>query len=73
MPSSRKQYNFVLDDNTEELIYQLVAIDHSTVNNVIKSLLATHPRIVERAELTGIQPDPDSVKHGRHSSKQVKE
>lgn len=73
MPSDRKQFNVVLDDGTEELLFQLVAIDHVNATQMIKSLLASHPRILQQAEITGIQPDPASVKHGRKPYKQVKE
>lgn len=73
MPSSRKQFNFVVDDITEELIFQLVAIDHVSPTKLIKDLIATHPRIISQAQLAGLTPMPETIRHGRKPGKQVKE
>lgn len=71
MPTGRKQFNIVLDAVTEEIIFQLVAQTHDNPAKLIKELIGTHPRVVEQAKLSGLTPDPASVKHGGKREKKA--
>lgn len=71
MPSKRKQYNVVLDDNTEQLLWNRAAKRQKQPQELIRFLIANHPEILEEAELAGITPQPESVGWG--GKRKVKE
>lgn len=70
MPSKKQQFNIVLDENTESLLWLLVGKRKTKPNQVIRDLIATHPDIMREANQVGVTPAPEVVNHGgRHQQR----
>lgn len=72
MPSTKHQFNVVLDEATEGLIWDLVSEERTTPTKILRSLIATHPRILAKAEEKGVIPEPLNAEWGgkREAKKQ---
>jgi hypothetical protein len=64
MASKKKQYNVVFDDNTDNLLWEVIADLKMTPTKAIRELIATHPAIIAKGKQLGISPDPDTTSHG---------
>lgn len=61
MPTTKQQYNTVLDDTTDVALWRLCGQWRCKPTEAIRRLLATHPEIITVADGT---PAPQSAKHG---------
>lgn len=68
MPSTKQQYNVVLDSATERALWLVCAEMQVTPTIAIRRLLATHPDVVSRAVSV---PLPDSVNAGGKRQKRA--
>lgn len=64
MPSTKQQFNLVLDDITRSIIWEIAGEREELPINVIRSLLATHPDVQHKAQARGVVPQPESVGWG---------
>lgn len=59
MPTKKQQYNMILDDVTDDLLWEIVAEEKTTATKALRALIATHPRIVAKAKARGVTPQPE--------------
>lgn len=71
MPTNKRQYNVVLDDDTDKALWALIATERMTATKLIRHLIATHPDIIAISQVIGLMPNPDSTQHGGKRDKPV--